>query len=399
MKNYKTYTSEDFIHDGYFIEWVKRPDSENSQFWKEIIDQYPEKEKEINIAYSILKSFLPVSEDISKEEINDLCKMIEKSTIRKVTFFNRYRFAAASVLILFAIIGSWWLYRTFSPSYPEIDYTQLNRPSESKNEVSLILADERQLIISEEEANLIYNQGGKLTINSTKQIDQPINEITNSKLLLNQIIVPFGKRSAITLSDGTKLWINSGSRAIYPIEFDTKKREIYIEGEVYLDVAKDENKPFIIKTGKMDINVLGTSFNVSSYPDDQIVTIVLVTGSIKIKPEKQKEIQVLPNHALVFSKQTQAVTLNRVDIYNYISWKDGWLRCDSEEIGSVVSKLSRYYDKKFVFEDQSIKSLHLSGKLDLKENFEEVLRVVSLTAPIKFNVENDKINVSYINNN
>jgi ferric-dicitrate binding protein FerR (iron transport regulator) len=253
-------------------------------------------------------------------------------------------------------------------------------------------------MIEDEESNLLYNHGGKLVVNSRKQIDQALTDTANAGLLLNQIVVPFGKRSTITFCDGTKLWINSGSRAIYPIEFDSKIREIYVEGEVFIDVARDESKPFIVRTEKMDIKVLGTSFNISSYPDDQSVTVVLVRGSIRVKPENKREVQVSPNQALVFSKQTQELRLNNVDIYNYISWKDGWLRCESEEIGEVVNKLARYYNKKFVFDNQTLRSIHLSGKLDLKESIEGVLDVISLTAPVKFNISDDNISVSEINN-
>lgn len=398
MKNFENYTTEDFIHDDYFIEWITRPTNRHDEFWKNIIRQYPEKKEQIKAARSVIKSLTPVSQEVPRDEIDDLWKMIENSTVSRVNLFRRYRYAVASIILIVLFTGSWWLYRTFSVSSTQIDYTQISAPPDNENEVKVILADESELKIQDEESNLLYNHGGKLIVNSVRQIDQNASDTSGAKLLLNQIMVPFGKRSAITFCDGTKIWINSGSRAIYPIEFDSRKREIYVEGEVFIDVAKDENKPFIVRTDKMDIKVLGTSFNVSSYPDDPNVTVVLVRGNIRIKPEDKKEIQVAPNQALVYSKQTREVSLNNVDIYNYISWKDGWLRCESEEIGIVINKLARYYNKKFIYNNQSVRSIHLSGKLDLKDSFEEVLNVISLTAPVKFDIENEIINVSEINN-
>jgi len=399
MKNFEKYSSKDFVQDNYFIEWVTKSTPKHNEYWREVINQYPEKKEEIKIAFSVIKSFLPKSDEVQQTEIDDLWKMIENSTITKINFFRRYRYAVASVIILLVLTSTWWFYSTISRSNIEIDYTQINTSYENENEVKLILVDKSELKISDVESNLIYNPGGELTINSIKQLDQTVEDAADSKLLLNQIIVPYGKRSNIILSDGTKLWINSGSRAIYPIEFNAKKREIYVEGEVFLDVAKDYKKPFIVKTDKLDIKVLGTNFNISSYPDEQQVMVILVKGSIMIKPENNEEVMISPNQALVFSKQTQKASINYVDIYDYISWKDGWLRCTSEEIGSIINKLSRYYNKKFVFDDPLVKSMNMSGKLDLKENLEDVLKVISLTAPLEFNIENEIIYVRINNNN
>lgn len=396
MNNFNEYTSDDFVHDDHFIEWVLRPTQDNMRFWNEVIKQNPEKEPEINIAYSVIKAFSTKSEDISRDEIDDLWKSIKESTFsaKKSIFFN-FRYISAAVIFLGVFTVGWWLYRALSSTIPEINYSRIEPPEFTNNNVSLYLTDNSELKIQDKESTLIYNPEGDITINVSEHVSQPVKKVPESKLLLNQVVVPYGKRTSIIFSDGTKVWVNSGSRAIYPVEFDLKKREIWIEGEVYFDVTKDQNKPFIVKTDKLEIEVLGTSFNVSSYPDEAKVSVVLVSGSVKIKSENKKEIKIEPNQQLIYTKNTKDISLHEVDIYDFISWKDGWLKCNSEEISSVINKLARYYNRKFEFRDTSMRNLHFSGKLDLKEDFEQVLKVLTIAAPLVFEVENEVIYIKY----
>ncbi len=100
-----------------------------------------------------------------------------------------------------------------------------------------------------------------MTVNS----EQLQESVTDEEHSFNQLIVPNGKRSTLALEDGTKMWINAGSRVIYPNKFKKNKREIYVDGEVYMEVARDEERPFVVKTNMLDVQVLGTSFNVMAY--------------------------------------------------------------------------------------------------------------------------------------
>lgn len=151
----------------------------------------------------------------------------------------------------------------------------------STNQTLLILSEKKQIAIQGKESKLHYNQQGKLNVNS-----QTINQETENdkkKDTYNQLIVPAGKRSSITFSDGTRIWLSASSRVVYPVEFMKNKREIYVEGEAFLDVYHDKSRPFIVKTNKMDIQVLGTTFNVCAYEKENIQTVVLVTGKVEVK--------------------------------------------------------------------------------------------------------------------
>ena len=134
--------------------------------------------------------------------------------------------------------------------------------------VSLILSDEEQIVFEGELAVLAYDETGRITANEENLMH--VSEKEPDLLSMIQLLVPAGKRSMITFPDGTKIWINSGTQLIYPSRFSSSKREIFVNGEVYLEVTKDANRPFIVKTEALDVKVLGTSFNVKAYTGEEI---------------------------------------------------------------------------------------------------------------------------------
>jgi ferric-dicitrate binding protein FerR (iron transport regulator) len=218
-------------------------------------------------------------------------------------------------------------------------------------------------------------------------------EEKNLEEIYNQLIVPYGKRSSLILSDGTIVYLNSGSRVVYPVVFQKEKREIYIEGEAYLKVVHNAKCPFYVTTDHLKVRVLGTEFNIKSYPDENKSSVVLVTGSV----------QTLINSKKILMKESERLTLNNIsgktsqektNVLEYISWKDGWLYCNNERIESIATKLSRYYNVDIQFKDQNAKMLTMTGKLDLKSEWREVLDIICFTAPVRYEETNEKIIIS-----
>lgn len=383
----------DYIEDEYFCEWVNRPSGKSQVFWEEFIKKYPEKRKEIEMAKLIIKSMVPVETGLSEAEIDSLWTSIRKSTNNRRKRNGRlwYPLAAASILIF--VVSIWWINSEKYKNYIVVDYSQLLPAHTVTQDVELILSDQTKVKISEKESELKYKANGKLSINSGKSIQQEAVKSNSGPELINSIVVPRGKRANITFPEGTKLWLNSGSIAIYPVEFIGHKREIYLKGEGYLEVAHDESRPFIVKTDQMDIEVHGTSFNVSVYPEDATAKVILVNGKVVAKFKNNSEIILLPNQMISYDNKTQKNNVSEVNVDDYISWKDGWLLCNSEDLGSLAGKLERYYNQKIIIAENA-KFYCLSGKLDLKDKLNQVLQVIATTAPVNINVENDAIYIS-----
>jgi ferric-dicitrate binding protein FerR (iron transport regulator) len=201
------------------------------------------------------------------------------------------------------------------------------------------------------------------------------------------LLIPYGKRSTITFSDGTKVWANAGTQLVYPVEFNKKEREIFIDGQIYLDVAKDAGRPFIVKTKDMDIKVLGTKFNITAYSIENNNNIVLVSGRVSISNKKTNSSTVLiPNEMYVYNKIGPDENIKEVDTHLYTSWIDGKYIFDKETFDHVLARLSMYYGVKVDCETAASKYL-CSGKLNLRDKFDVTLDGLANSVPISYTVE------------
>ena len=208
------------------------------------------------------------------------------------------------------------------------------------------------------------------------------------------MIVPKGKRSKLTLSDGTKLIVNAGTRVIYPIEFTAKKREIYVNGEIFIDVKHNEDKLFIVKTSDMDIQVLGTKFNVMAYESDADKQIVLTRGSVKILRNDKSDGAILKPSEMYEYHDGQAKVV-KVDVAYHTSWVDGIYIYESQKLADVALRLSRYYGIDITCSEDS-KNLKCSGKMDLKDDLAEILKGLSFSFPIQIEHTENKYNIKKI---
>jgi len=210
--------------------------------------------------------------------------------------------------------------------------------------------------------------------------------------VFNQLRVPYGKRAFLKLSDGTSLWVNTGTTVIYPTKFAKDKREIYVEGEVFAEVFHDSSHPFIIKTEKLDVQVLGTVFNISAYKEDKQTNVVLVSGSVNVKPKNGKATVIKPNQLFAYTEQ--ASTLREVDVENYTSWHDGNYIFHNEPIENVLLRLSRYYNVTMKL-PTSPSGISCSGKLELKDNLTQLLNGLSEISTMSFAVKDNEYRIKF----
>lgn len=287
----------------------------------------------------------------------------------------RYLLAGISVAASIAI----FCILTLNNTHQGIDY--LSRLDEhisldSINNISLVLSENKQIEI-ENDAEIQYNQSGSVTINSRTAPSTTDNQTQEN--LLNQIIVPKGKRTHIILSDGTKMYVNAASHVIYPTRFSKGQREIAVEGEVYLEVAHNPEVPFIVRTKGLEVKVLGTVFNLNAYKENDI-SVVLVNGRVEINsPSKEKMIL---NPSQKACLKDGVMTKEQVDVTKYICWKDNVMILESKTLSQVLDDLSRYYGVDIEY-DNRIADRKLSGKLDLCENIEEVLDIIKTSSSLQ----------------
>lgn len=226
--------------------------------------------------------------------------------------------------------------------------------------------------------------------------------ITPGRVVYNEVYVPLGSRSQITLSDGTRVWLNAGSKMRYPMNFSSTSREVILEGEAYFDVAKMRDKIFIVKTSDVNVKVYGTQFNIKAYADESIIQTTLVEGSLSVEPSKnsilKKAVMLKPYQSASYYKskkggeksEKQLMVTPTADPLTVTSWKDSKWIITGEELDELAIKLERRYNVKITFEDESLKNYKFSGTLK-EETFEQVLKIVQLSMPIVYTVEENNV--------
>ncbi|HLN71768.1 MAG TPA: FecR domain-containing protein, partial [Prolixibacteraceae bacterium] len=225
--------------------------------------------------------------------------------------------------------------------------------------------------------------------------NQPMSGKTDAGSQLNEIIVPFGKRTRLLLSDGTKVWLNAGSRLAFPQNFEGNKREVFLEGEAIFDVAKRPGERFLVNTNDFIVNVTGTVFNVTAYSDDASSSAVLAEGKIELTSKgslfSTKTIHMLPGTKVVYDPASKSMNTLAVDPNDYLSWRDGFMVIHGEKLQEILKKLSRYYNVKMILDDQAVAAETFSGRLDLKESPQEVLTVISRMVPLSVQELNNNL--------
>lgn len=293
---------------------------------------------------------------------------------------KRFLFSVSSVAAVACILlGIFWIGRlSVTEDNRLIAYVSDNSPAEEVKEVRLF-KNENVLDISE--SQIEYDEKGKLNHKELETPDESqqatkenITENTESEPTFDQLIVPKGKQMRVVLSDGTKVMVNAGTRLVYPSVFSENQREIYVEGEIYLDVYKDEQRPFIVRTPQMNVRVLGTSFNVSAYKEDEQASVVLVQGKVEVDVAGKGKNKLLPNEML--SVQRGKVSKSIVDVYKYICWTENIMLLDSDPLEQVVKRLSLYFGQEITC-DQNIKHITISGKLNLRADISDVMRIIT----------------------
>ena len=298
---------------------------------------------------------------------------------------------AASIAILLGVAWVRDMNLSQAPNIRQVaQQTSSDTQRSSDEDIRLILSDEKQVTVENRKETTISYRNNEIKIDEEKTVS------SNEVAAFNQLITPHGKRGRLELEDGTKIWLNAGSRLIYPAQFDEKSREVYVDGEIYLEVTPDKKRPFIVKTDRINVQVMGTSFAISAYRDEKQSHVILATGVVDVYAEhdKKEKYRLSPNDIYQLSENGQSSVGQVRDVTRYTSWIHGIYQFDHEPLASIVSLMERFYGQEIICDPEAGK-LTCSGKLRLNEDFLNTLNGLTATLPIT--IENSD-NIFYINN-
>ena len=398
-KAHHQYSVEDFTQDTKFIKWVKK--GEDRKYWEDFVRKNPDQLKNIETAREIVGLFKSSEKELHAPEMYAVWKKVEffhslyhKNRTRTLGLKKLIQYAAIFIFtLLLGGFGTLFYFSQKNNQFSEIDLS-----SSDFREAKIILDDGDEVVLKEKQTDLHFNaRGDQIKIDQDSVINYKSTAVKDA---MTQVIIPFGKRSNIQLSDGTKVWMNAGSKLVFPQKFAGKKRKVFLTGEAYFEVAKDKTRPFVVSTDNMSVTVLGTKFNLRDNASDDELEVVLVEGEVSLKENSvlnmlEKEIKLKPNQRAVYNKLERGTLVeSNVDVEYYTSWREGVLMFERESILNVFKRLSRYYNVHFVTEKSVELNRKFSGKLNLKYSLEEVLKVVCDAAPVTYKIENEKV---YIN--
>ena len=356
------------MNDEILIRFIKRQCSQEEA--REIL-RWIEATDENKHYFARLQTVWAASE-ISLEEQADkvdpdairriMAQVYKKKSGRLTVYLSAAAAAAVAVLVLISLFSR-------RDSQADYDYAKALAEVTNRTEITLSVQNGRTITFADTSVVVAYNKKGKILINDTLTIRK------EKESEMNTFFVPYGKRSILLLSDGSKVYLNSGSSLVYPAEFSSLKREVFLEGEAYFEVAKEENRTFIVKTSYKAIEVLGTKFNVSVDKQLNKFETVLVTGKIGLDSNGGK-IELLPNQYYGYTADTKIDEFKTVDVKDYTSWIDGKLRFNREPLSYVLHKLEKCYNIEIDMQDPKYDMYLISGSLDLKNTAEETMKVL-----------------------
>lgn len=199
-----------------------------------------------------------------------------------------------------------------------------------------------------------------------------------------EVIAPSASKIQFVLGDGTKVWLNHGSKLKYPLRFDGKIRKVNLSGEAFFEVAHNKEVPFVVETNELEVKATGTAFNVAAYPDDNSIETTLIEGKvIVIGKNKNKEIPMVPSECVRFSLQTRAYVIEKNNTEKYVAWKDGLLIFKNDPMEIVAKKLARWYNVDIVITDERINELTYTATFS-DESLPQILDLMGLATPLKY---------------
>lgn len=214
-------------------------------------------------------------------------------------------------------------------------------------------------------------------------------------IAMQTITVPAGQRVNLDLPDGTNVWLNAGTKMQYPVSFMQGKREVILDGEAYFEVAHNEKSPFVVHTHALDVEVLGTKFNVEAYSKRKVFETSLIQGKVRVKSPDNEKVSVTLHPNYKTTLKSGKLVVSKIDDYNVYRWKEGLYCFKNKPFAEIMQDLERYYDLNIQLDKQGIAKVALTGKFRISDGLDYALRV--LQNDVAFSYRRDKDNdVIYI---
>lgn len=335
-------------------------------------------------------------QEVETGEIQEAWVVFEKRVQgqRRIERRQRWVWVMSAVASVAIVICCWFVYYRANTEQKLNVAVQKIVPGQYN--AVLEMADGATYQLGEQQYFLQERTGNQIKVDSTVLSYLPVNNKSglSQDIVYNKLSVPKGGEYRIELEDGTKVWINSASRLRYPVVFSGNIREVYLEGEAYFEVQREGDRPFIVHSGEQKVTVLGTSFGISCYASEANDYTTLVSGKVKVDFERGKQSFVLePGMQVAYNKESGVAMERKVDVAEFVAWKDGKYIFKQKRLEDILSTLSRWYDFEVFYRNEDVKDVLFSGELRRFDDFSYLLRLIERTSDVKFVIDKKVVQV------
>jgi ferric-dicitrate binding protein FerR (iron transport regulator) len=330
-------------------------------------------------------------QEIKREILNNLNKEIDNRAAKKIKGY----WIAAAVAVL--ALGFLWMFEQKKhlgfDKQAQITQSDKRQILPGFNKAILTLADGSNIDLNDARSGVLSKQGGALVGKAGNgKLVYDANAVNPGKAaaINNILTTPRGGQYQLVLSDGTKVWLNAASSLKFPAVFTGKERNVELVGEAYFEVAKNKNMPFKVSTGKLNIEVLGTHFNVNAYQEDDAIKTTLLEGSVKLTTANNQAM-LKPGEQATFGQQQQ-INIQSINTEEAVAWKNGYFVFNNENIQGIMKKIARWYDVEVVYNGK-IDENDFGGTVSRFDSVNEVLKSLELTGTVHFKLEGRRITV------
>lgn len=292
----------------------------------------------------------------------------------------------AAVMIPALILSVWFLSRKMPEAVLVVAQPEMHQDVAPGKQKAQLLLDNGEVVslsdssvMIESHKNIQVADGGILQYTRN---DQPAQQ----KAVYHTLVVDRGAEFQLILPDGTKVWLNSDSELKYPNIFNEDLRQVYLKGEAYFEVKHAEEHPFVVHAGECAIRVLGTAFNVSSYEGEKEIVTTLVKGRVAYTAGKQQG-ELIPGEQCVYERDAKIVQIQKVDVNQFISWKNGLFVFDHISMEELAKQISRWYDIEVIFPDQSARKISFTGAMERYKPVSYLLQILNETNTVDCRLE------------
>ncbi len=321
--------------------------------------------------------------------------------IRKMHTFRKWGWVAASVVLVIVGVYFWNAYKP-SKKQPIVSNGHMkNDVAPGGQRATLTLADGSMYTLDSVANGQFAEQGNTQVLKlANGQIAYNLKGAAGKELVWNTMTTPNSGQYQLILPDGTKVWLNASSSITFPTAFTGNKREVKISGELYFEVAANKNKPFIIDVnGRSSVEVLGTSFNINSYTNEETIKTTLIEGSVKVNRKTTTLVASKAPHSAILKAGEQAIIKNseniavssNVDVNKIIAWKNGIFDFTGSDLKTVMRQLERWYDIKVAYKGTT-SNMIFEGRMYMNVNLSDVLEVLQKMG-VKFELEGKTLTI------